>query len=125
LRQRGEEEEARLVEKAMYDMEAPHRKAASPGTIAERRRHCRNSCRKGMKRGLQKAGNLEVMLFPQAKKEDKREEETGQPPREHVNWAQIFPLFFFQRCQYDNMCLCGVLLGLEVIDMLQVPRMLR
>lgn len=49
LQQRGEEEEARLVEKAMYDMEAPHRKA---------------------------------------KKEDKREEETGQPPREHVERAK-------------------------------------
>jgi hypothetical protein len=58
-----------------------------------------------MKRGLQKAGNLEVMLFPQAKKEDKREEETGQPPREHVNWAQIFPPFFFFRDA--NMTICA------------------
>jgi len=49
LQQRGEEEEARIVEKAMYDMEAPQRKA---------------------------------------KKDDKREEETGQPPREHVERAK-------------------------------------
>lgn len=49
LQQRGEAEEARLVEKAMYDMEAPQKKV---------------------------------------KKDDKREEETGQPPREHVERAK-------------------------------------
>ncbi|CAJ1457332.1 unnamed protein product, partial [Effrenium voratum] len=49
LQQRGEEEEARLVEKAMNDMETSHRKV---------------------------------------KKDDKREEETGQPPREHVERAK-------------------------------------
>ena len=33
LQQRGESEEARLVEKAMYDMEAPQRKATWRWTI--------------------------------------------------------------------------------------------
>ena len=36
LRQRGEEEEARLLEKAMYDMEAPQKKVGHANLIVKK-----------------------------------------------------------------------------------------
>ena len=64
------------------------------------------------------------MFFPQAKKDDKREEETGQPPREHVNWAEILPPFFSKMpiCAYAVYVL---ILELEVLNILQVRRLLQ
>ena len=87
-------------------MEAPHRKAGSRGTIAERRHQLSEFKRWTAEKG---AKNWKFwcsfLLFPQAKKDDKREEETGQPPREHVR-AKILPPFF-QRCHM--MCLLWLL----------------
>ena len=57
----------------MYDMEAPQRKVASSASSKEYKPGVR-VFRIGCASFLQKA-----------KKDDKREEETGQPPREHVH----------------------------------------